>query len=279
MDLTTKEKHWLPWLGATGKLALGKACWLNKDRKKILEQTFTSTAETRVHILTSWVSTQWNFLHDGALYITSQPQTQWKTSLQSLMTRNNDISELFIVVADGQVAASSYHNPIQHKVDQTILTKGLQAPFLHGPYLDSQTQLIGPSSSNFHDAVTLMFYQPILKDNQVIGCLCARVPNDVMGDLIQREAGHIYSESGDNYIFMVSRTWILPLRAALHFLDPALKIMRFLMVKTSNRVCIRNGEQSKYNNIRNLKYVLPILLRNNYTQESEKQLNTGKICM
>lgn len=36
-----------------------------------------------------------------------------------------------------------------------------------------------------------------------IGCLCGRVPNDVLGDLIQREAGHIYSESGDNYIFMV----------------------------------------------------------------------------
>lgn len=203
MDLTTKEKHWLPWLGATGKLALGKACWLNKDRKIILEQTFTSTAETRVHILTSWVSTQWNFLHDGALYISSQPQAQWETSLQSLLTRNNDFSELFIVMEDGQIVASSYHNPIQHKIDQTILTKGLQAPFLHGPYLDSQTQLIGPSSSNFHDAVTLMFYQPIIKDNQVIGCLCGRVPNDVMGDLIQREAGHIYSESGDNYIFMV----------------------------------------------------------------------------
>ncbi|WP_028868339.1 methyl-accepting chemotaxis protein [Psychromonas arctica] len=203
MDLTAKEKHWLPWLGATGKLALGKACWLNKNRKKILAQTFTSTAETRVHILTSWISTQWNFLNDGALYISSQPQTQWKTSLQSLLTRNNDISELFIMMADGQVVASTYHHPIQHKVDQTILTKGLQAPFLHGPYLDPQTQLIGPSSSNFHDAVTLMFYQPILKNDQIIGCLCGRVPNDVMGDLIQREAGHIYSESGDNYIFMV----------------------------------------------------------------------------
>ena len=29
------------------------------------------------------------------------------------------------------------------------------------------------------------------------------MPNDVLGDLIQREAGHIYPESGDNYIFMV----------------------------------------------------------------------------
>ncbi|MEJ6080480.1 cache domain-containing protein [Vibrio sp. 1-Bac 57] len=129
MDLTAKEKHWLPWLGATGKLALGKACWLNKDRKKILEQTFTSTAETRVHILTSWISTQWNFLHDGALYFSSQPQAQWETSLQSLLTRNNDFSELFIVMADGQIVASSYHNPIQHKVDEQYLQKGYRLLF------------------------------------------------------------------------------------------------------------------------------------------------------
>ncbi|GAL21102.1 methyl-accepting chemotaxis sensory transducer [Vibrio maritimus] len=33
------------------------------------------------------------------------------------------------------------------------------------------------------------------------------MPNDVLGDLIQREAGHIYSESGDNYLFMVESTF------------------------------------------------------------------------
>ena len=32
--------------------------------------------------------------------------------------------------------------------------------------------------------------------------LAGRVPNDVLGDLIQREAGHIYPDSGDNYLFM-----------------------------------------------------------------------------
>ncbi|PTB84051.1 methyl-accepting chemotaxis protein, partial [Pseudidiomarina aestuarii] len=37
----------------------------------------------------------------------------------------------------------------------------------------------------------------------VVGALCGRVPNDVVSDLIQREAGHVYPESGDNYIFMV----------------------------------------------------------------------------
>jgi methyl-accepting chemotaxis protein len=48
-----------------------------------------------------------------------------------------------------------------------------------------------------------MFYQPVKQDGVVVGALCARVPNDVLGDLIQREAGHIFPESGDNYLFMV----------------------------------------------------------------------------
>jgi len=203
VDLTNKERHWLPLFGATGKLAMSKACWLNKGRKKILEQTFNSTAETRVHVLKSWVSTQWNFLNDAALYINSQPEHQWQALLQTLLKRNNDFSELFILMADGSIAASTYHSHAQHNIDKEILNKGLQAQFLHGPYLDPQTEKIGPSSSNFHDSVTLMYYQPITVDNKVIACLCGRIPNDVMSDLIQREAGHIYNESGDNYIFMV----------------------------------------------------------------------------
>ena len=35
-----------------------------------------------------------------------------------------------------------------------------------------------------------------------MGAVCGRVPNDVVSDLIQREAGHIFHESGDNYLFM-----------------------------------------------------------------------------
>ena len=65
------------------------------------------------------------------------------------------------------------------------------------------TVTIGPSTSKFHDEVTLMFYQPILQQGCVVGAVCGRVPNDVIGDLIQREAGHVYRESGDNYLFMV----------------------------------------------------------------------------
>ncbi len=203
MDLTAEERHWLPLFGATGRLAMGKACWLNRGRKKVLEQTFTSIANTRVRILKSWVNTQWSFLHDASLYIASKPESEWQSALQSLLARNNDFSELFILMADGSVSSSSSNSCAKRMIDTNILKKGLQAQFLHGPYIDPQTESIGPSSSSFHDAVTLMYYQPLVVDNKTIGCLCGRVPNDVMGDLIQREAGHVYSESGDNYIFMV----------------------------------------------------------------------------
>ena len=203
MDLTAKERHWLPLLGATGKLAMSKACWLNRGRKQILEQTFTSIANTRVRILKSWVNTQWSFLYDASLYIASKPEGEWQSALENLLTRNNDFSELFIVMEGGAIACSSFRSHSRRMTGSEVLKKGLQAPFLHGPYIDPQTESIGPSSSSFHDAVTLMYYQPLIVDNKTIGCLCGRVPNDVMGDLIQREAGHVYSESGDNYIFMV----------------------------------------------------------------------------
>jgi len=203
MDLTAAERHWLPLFGKTGKIAQKKACWLNRNRQKILEQTFTSTAETRVHILKSWVNTQWDFLNDASLYLATKSEQEWQGYLQNLLARNDDFSELFICLSDGTIASSSLNKTITYQLDQDILSKGLQSPFLHGPYIDPCTKEIGPSSSLFHDAVTLMFYQPLVVNDVVIGCLCGRVPNDVMGDLIQREAGHIYSESGDNYIFMV----------------------------------------------------------------------------
>lgn len=43
---------------------------------------------------------------------------------------------------------------------------------------------------------------PIRRNNRLLGILCMRVPNDVIGDLIQREGGHVFHESGDNYLFM-----------------------------------------------------------------------------
>lgn len=54
MSLTSAERAWLPWLGKTGKLAMTWACFLNKRRYPILEQTFEGIAGTRVKMLRGW---------------------------------------------------------------------------------------------------------------------------------------------------------------------------------------------------------------------------------
>ncbi|KYN91091.1 chemotaxis protein [Vibrio cidicii] len=204
MHLTSEEQRWLPWLGKTGKLAMGKACFINRNRTHALEQTFENIANTRVQILTTWANNQWAFLQDAALYLSSKAPDEYHETLQRLLKRGTDFSELFIVEPSGTIVESTYSGQKTRQVAvKAALKNGLQQPFLHGPYVDKVTLAIGASSSTFHDQVTLMFYQPLRQEGKLLGCLCGRVPNDVIGDLIQREAGHIYSESGDNYLFMV----------------------------------------------------------------------------
>ncbi|WP_413285718.1 methyl-accepting chemotaxis protein [Vibrio sp. MA40-2] len=204
MNLSNSEQHWLPWFGDSGKLAMRKACFLNRNRVDELEQTFENIAQTRVNLLQDWANNQWSFLNNAALYLSSKSSEERNRTLTILKERSKDCSELFIVDQNGNTTHSSYSSHINSKlVDDAALLKGLKSPYLHGPFVDDRTLAIGPSSSKFHDAVTLMFYQPIGEEGSEQGCLCARVPNDVIGDIIQREAGHIYSESGDNYIFMV----------------------------------------------------------------------------
>ncbi|MBF9002767.1 methyl-accepting chemotaxis protein [Vibrio nitrifigilis] len=218
MQLSKQEQHWLPWWGATGKFAMYKACLFNHHRIPVIEKTFESIAETRVRLLTDWSQNLWSFLEDASLYLDSKHESEFHQALSQLLARSPDLSELMIVDKSGLVLSSTHtqHQGL-HLKEKTALQRGLTNPFLHGPYCDPWTLDAGPSSSTFHDEVTLMFYQPLSMTNGdrhssnedrhsnsgACYCLCARVPNDVLGDLIQREAGHIYSESGDNYLFMV----------------------------------------------------------------------------
>ncbi|MFA0438906.1 chemotaxis protein [Vibrio sp. 10N.286.49.C2] len=204
MDLTHSEKHWLPWFGQAGKIAMKASCFANRNRIGELEKTFESIAETRVKLLTTWAKNQWRFLEDAAFYLSSKPDNEYSEALGLLLERGRDFSELFIVDAADSVSHSTYRAHINTRVtERKALELGRQKNFLHGPYVDALTLKIGPSSSKFHDAVTLMFYQPLRTNDGEQRILCGRVPNDVLGDIIQREAGHIYSESGDNYLFMV----------------------------------------------------------------------------
>ncbi len=203
MALNHEERHWLPWFGKTGKLAMRWACRCNRDRLTAMESAFNSFAETRKELLTQWCEQQWSLLASLAelLPLDSQLSRAWLADKQSLLP---DASELFVIDSVGELLASSRERSQRSaRPAPRIWTAICQGRCLHGPYKDELTRQFGPSSSAFHDAITLMFYQPVLQDGVRVATLCARIPNDVLGDLIQREAGHIFHESGDNYLFMV----------------------------------------------------------------------------
>ena len=208
MPLSAQEKGWLPWLGRSGALAMRWATFWNRHRYPAIEQTFDAFAETRVRILNNWSSQQWAYL-DG---LARELAGRWPAAgdaatlalLQQCQQRSGDFSEIFLVDRSGVVLASTQSGRVGQSLPvRAAVDAGWRAPFLHGPYRDPVTAALPPSSSRFHDAVTLMFLQPLQVAGETVALVAGRVPNDVLGDLIQREAGHIFHESGDNYLFMV----------------------------------------------------------------------------
>ena len=199
MALTGAERSWLPSFGPLGKIRMSWACWINSNRYGQLEDIFEGLASTRVRLLEQWCDNQWSALHAIRSSLVANTGAVDRERLSKLIEKMPDANELFVLDGKGHVHCSSAVHGAAYDLDSQAIRTGLQKEFLHGPYLDPRTKLLGPSTSSFHDAVTLMFYLPLAAG----GCLCARIPNDVLGDLIQREAGHIYQESGDNYLFMV----------------------------------------------------------------------------
>lgn len=203
MALSAQEQHWLPWLGSNGKLAMRLACFYNRDRYPALESIFDNFARLRVQILQQWTEQHWQQLDGLALRLGACQQEQLPTTLAAALDSLSDFTELFILNADNQLIASSSKQHASHGPDVRALSQGMRQRFLLGPFRDNRTLQLGPRSSTFHDAVTLLFMLPLRLHDHSTVCLCARLPNDVVGDLIQREAGHIFHESGDNYLFMV----------------------------------------------------------------------------
>ena len=213
MPLSDSERRWLPWFGKSGKLAMRWSCLLNRHRYEGLEQVFTGIAQTRVNLLKQWAEQQWSHLNALAQPCLGRwPQLDHHTLARRLQLAE-DFSELFILDLAGKVLASSHAARIGvSDTPAKVLAHIQQQRLLHGPYADPWTEKLGPSSSKFHDDMTLMFYLPLIKDQQTVAILCGRVPNDVISDLIQREAGHIFHDSGDNYLFMAKSVF-----------DPAVK--------------------------------------------------------
>lgn len=199
------------WLDFREGLPLWWSYKINKHRKNEVEDFFTSISNTRVNTLMEWTEEQWNFLRttsENLVHISNEKKSSY---LHNQLIKNSYFTELFIINHEYQVIQTTYQkhmSTIYTHTSHPIYIKSLshvlntQQPLLYGPYLDSITNEIGSKSSKFHDEVTILFLQPVFENNVISYILAGRVPNDVLGDLIQREAGHIYPDSGDNYLFM-----------------------------------------------------------------------------
>ncbi len=193
---------------------------MNARLKPDVEHIFEGIAQTRVDTLVEWTTEYWGHL-DRLLEHLQSIQTSgslsegvvtsiWDKLFTATHNRASSLSEIFLLDREGTVRYSTYPAHLGRNYDQSsLLSSGLLyaregqgRKCLFGPYGDPLTLSIGPSTSSFHDKMTLLFIVPIMENDQYSGALCGRVPNDVIGDLIQRESGHVYPDSGDNYIFM-----------------------------------------------------------------------------
>lgn len=209
------------WLGWKTGLPLWWSYRLNRNIESDVADIFEGIAETRKEILHNWADLYWGYLSrlleqlrmlQGEEHFPDGPKVQaWESLFAATRGRAADFSEIFVLNRDGVVRSTTFAGHLGKKYDEkSILSPGLQyaaegaggRKCLFGPYADHVTLQAGPSTSSFFDEMTLLFILPIADSNGIAGFLCGRVPNDVIGDLIQRESGHIYPDSGDHYLFM-----------------------------------------------------------------------------
>ncbi|HAR06208.1 MAG TPA: methyl-accepting chemotaxis protein, partial [Pseudomonas sp.] len=106
MQLSPSERHWLPWLGRTGKLSMGWSCWLNRGVYPAIEQVFEGVAQSRVRILQNWVSAHWDHLADLAASLGEGLAHVDVDLLEKKRAQLPDLSELFVIDPQGRVLAS-----------------------------------------------------------------------------------------------------------------------------------------------------------------------------
>ncbi|WP_339274989.1 methyl-accepting chemotaxis protein [Paenibacillus sp. FSL W8-0426] len=213
------------WLGWKKGWPLWRSYRLNAHIQEDVEQIFEGIAETRRQLLMDWAEEQWNHLerlfhqlqgtHLQHVSEDSPALHKLEAWFKASYVRSTDSTELFMLDAQNQVVFSTYQKHVGEIYTETSdgFGPGLQyaksdgthvRKCLYGPYSDRLTLEIGPRSSSFHDSITILFIWPIVQQGRYVGSLCSRVPGDVIGDLIQRESGHVYPDSGDNYIFMAN---------------------------------------------------------------------------
>lgn len=183
-----------------------------RKRTQQLEKIFEGIASGRKKALDNWFQDIWLAMEstrDTILSHLEDNELNLEELNEILLEKKDqfkDFTELFIINQDGDVRVTTHKESFNKNRSHLPNYKyGMQMkPYMYGPFIDEENSGFEKGSSQFFDRVTILFSIPYenkaLKRKAVI---CARVPNDVMSDIIQEEDTQIYKESGDNYLFMV----------------------------------------------------------------------------
>ena len=173
---------------------------LNRKRKKQYERVFQGIASGRKRALENWFNDIWTSLESTRDTVTAYLQDnelnlgELIQILEDKKLQFKDFSELFIINQEGEVRVSTYKGSLG-KVRNSLpnYKYGMEMkPYMYGPFIDEESLNIGGSSSTFFDETTLIFSIPYINKNlNRKAVICARVPNDVMSDILQEEDTHI----------------------------------------------------------------------------------------
>ena len=131
MQLSARERRWLPWLGGTGKLAMGWSCWLNRHSVATVEEVFEGIAQSRARVLQSWVATLWDQLSDAAGALGADALRADTALLEAKRVQMVDLSELFVIDLQGRVVASTCGAHVgQQDLDSRAGAEGLRRQFV-----------------------------------------------------------------------------------------------------------------------------------------------------
>ncbi|MGL4370282.1 MAG: methyl-accepting chemotaxis protein, partial [Spirochaetota bacterium] len=188
---------------------------LNRGLKERSEKIFEGIASGRKKALLTWCDDCWSALENVKdtlnAYVNNSDFdiNEIRNILLEKIQRYDAFTELFIINQSGSLSASTFRGHEGMKMnDNPSFTASIGGKnLMYGPYIDEMTLEVGKGKSDFFDRVTLMFSTCFV--NSKTGrsvVLCGRVPNDVMCDVIQEEDGHVYKDSGDNYLFIIKNS-------------------------------------------------------------------------
>ena len=113
MNLSDRERSWLPWFGSTGKLKMRWSTFLNRHNYKVTEQTFEGIAATRVKLLQQWSDSQWQLLKS----LSEQIEVDHKDNVSSLLI-DKLAHQADFIVADNKDLAGDVRCLIGEKIDR-----------------------------------------------------------------------------------------------------------------------------------------------------------------